>query len=86
MNIIEEYNGHEKSLISEDINGEFYFTLNGFDKSRPSRLKSKPFQLTINSQGGSDESYININLEEMIGMRDLLNEAIESLAPLKVNP
>lgn len=81
MQITESIDGNIKTFISSDENGTFKVTLIGFKKGVME--KSKEFQL----QWTNENPYINLNLTELITIRDLLNEAIETVAPLgkKIN-
>lgn len=74
MKIETTYNGNGQELISSDCNGDFKFIVNGY--------RVKKFQISIENA----EGYINVGLSELIGIRDMLNDAIEKLAPLKKFP
>ena len=76
MKIETTYNGNQQELISSDYNGDFKFIVNGY--------KQDKFQISLDTEDGN--AWINVNLMELIGIRDMLNDAIEKLAPLKKSP
>ena len=74
MDLKTTYNGNQQEFLSSDMNGDYKFIVNGY-------LTNK-YQITLQTEDSN--AYINTDLEELISIRDMLNDAIEKLAPLKI--
>ena len=73
MKIETTYKGNQQELISSDYNGDFKFIVNGY--------KLEKFQISLDTEDGN--AWINVGLIELIGIRNMLNDAIEKLESLK---